>query len=173
MAVSGYYPRKEMEHILAALTPENRLVLEVSMRTGLRISDVLNFRSDKLGKVMQIREMKTGKRRRITLPQNLLDRLVSVSGKVWVFEGRSDYLKHRTRQAVYKDLARAVRLFRLNKFYHVSPHSMRKIYAAELFSRTGDISRVQRALNHDSAAVTMLYAMSEELYLRKVGKNRA
>ena len=36
-----YLLRREMEHIFAALMPENRLVCRVCVATGLRVSDVL------------------------------------------------------------------------------------------------------------------------------------
>ena len=37
---SEYYPRGEVTHILAALSPQNRLACEISLFTGLRINDV-------------------------------------------------------------------------------------------------------------------------------------
>lgn len=171
MGVAGYFPPAELEHILAALMPPNRLALEVSLATGLRISDVLNLRTADLRSPMQVRELKTGKRRRITLKRALLDSLLSQAGKIWVFEGRRDYRKHRTRQAVYKDLIRAAHLFRLPADVHISPHTMRKVYAVGKFGRSaGDLAKVQRALNHASPAVTALYVMSGELYERNKAK---
>lgn len=162
---SGYMERDEFEHILAALTPENRLACEVSACTGLRIGDVLNLRSERLQERMTVRELKTGKTKRIRLPAALLDRLVAISGKVYVFEGRLDYRKHRTRQAVYKDLARAAKLFRVKT--HISPHSARKIYAVSEYRRTGSLAAVQKLLNHEDEAVTMLYAMADQLTERR------
>lgn len=171
MGVSAYFPPDELEHILAALMPPNRLALEVSLATGLRISDVLSLKTAELKSPMIVRELKTGKRRRITLKRGLLDSLVAQSGKVWVFEGRTNYRKHRTRQAVYKDLVRAARLFRLPVSVQLSPHSMRKVYAVGKFGRSdGDIAKVQKALNHASPAITALYVMSGELYERNKAK---
>lgn len=158
----------DYEHILAALTPPNRLACEVSACTGLRISDVLNLRTHRLAERMTIRELKTGKSRRIRLPRQLLDRLVAGAGKIYAFEGRCDYRKHRTRQAVYKDIKRAAKLFRLPKNLQISPHSARKIYAVGEYKRTGSIKRVQELLNHTDEAVTMLYAMADVLSARKV-----
>lgn len=167
---AGYLEMNEFEHLLAALTPENRLACEVSACTGLRISDVLNLRSDRLQERMTVRELKTGKTRRIRLPRALLDRLTAISGKIYVFEGRMDYRKPRTRQAVYKDLARAAKLFRVK--VHVSPHSARKIYAVGEYKRTGSLDRVRRLLNHDDEAVTLLYAMADQLTARREPRKR-
>ena len=38
---SSWMPKGEMEHVLAALHPENRLACEISLLTGMRINDVL------------------------------------------------------------------------------------------------------------------------------------
>jgi integrase len=162
----------EYEHILAALMPENRLALEVSACTGLRISDVLNLRTDRLSERFTVRELKTGKNRRVRIPPRLLDRLIAGAGKIWVFEGRTDYRKHRTRQAVFKDLQRTAKMFRVK--VHVSPHSARKIYAVGEYRRTGSLQRVRELLNHEDEAVTMLYAMADQLTERRQGtKKRA
>lgn len=168
---ADYVFKQEFEHILAALMPENRLALEVSLATGLRIGDVLNLRTEKLAPRMTVRELKTGKTRRVYIPVELLDRMRKFSGKIFVFEGRFDYRKPRTRQAVYKDLKRAARLFRMEK-KQISPHSARKIYAVEEFHKTGDLRRVQRLLNHDSEAVTVLYAMADVMAKRRRNRKK-
>lgn len=167
---SDYVFREEFQHLLAALTPENRLALEVSLYTGLRISDVLNLRSCKLASRMTVRELKTGKSRRVSLPVELLDRLRGIAGKVFVFENRRDYARPRTRQAVYKDLKRAARAFRMPARLQVSPHSARKIFAVTEYQRSHDLKRVQSLLNHSSEAVTLLYAMADSLTQRRCGK---
>ena len=65
------------------------------------------------------------------------------------------------RQAVWADVKRAARAFRLPQ--NVAPHSLRKVYAVELLERYGDIQRVQRALNHSSIETTLIYAMADKL----------
>lgn len=158
----------EMEHLLAALMPHNRLALEIAMATGLRISDVLGLRADVLrerkDRRINLREMKTGKRKRITLPVELHRRALALAGRVYVFEHRTDWRKPRTRQAVYKDLKRVAKMFRLTG--NIAPHSTRKIFAVDAYKRTGDLQKVQTLLNHSSAAVTALYAMADELAVR-------
>lgn len=83
----------EFEHLLAALMPPNRLACEVSACTGLRISDVLNLRTAKLAERFSVRELKTGKIKRVRLPRSLLDRLLAQAGRIYVFENRLDYRK--------------------------------------------------------------------------------
>ena len=163
---AGFMEANEFEHLLAARMPPNRLACEVSACTGLRISDVLNLRTTKLSERFSVRELKTGKIKRVRLPRSLLDRLLAQAGRIYVFENRLDYRKPRTRQAVYKDLRRAAKLFRV-KDIHVSPHSARKLYAVSEYRRTGSIERVKELLNHEDEAVTMLYAMADQLELRR------
>lgn len=165
---SEYLPDEELGHVMAALMPANRLACRVALATGLRISDVLSLRTAQLGPRMTVRESKTGKRRRVSLPDDLLAALRAQAGPVWVFSGARDPAKHRTRQAVWYDVRRAARAFRLRP--HVSPHSMRKVYAVRLLRRSGGcLERVQHALRHSDASVTMIYAMADELYRRKYG----
>lgn len=141
--------------------PENRLALLVSLSTGLRIGDVLNLRTKDIVKGdFSVREQKTGKRKRIHLGKALQTDLLSIAGRVYVFEGRSSELRHRTRQAVYKDLARVATAFRLKG---VSPHTCRKCYAVRNLHVYGDLRKVKKLLNHSNEAVTVLYAMADEL----------
>ena len=160
-----YLFRHEVELVLAALTPENRLVMRVALHTGLRIGDVLQLRPEQLKPRFWVTEQKTKKRRQIGLPEPLLSDLQSAAGDWWVFPGRNP-TKHRTRQAVWKDVKRAAKAFRLP--VNVGPHSARKVYAAELMAKYGDIERIRRALNHNSAIVTTIYAMAEQQRLAKV-----
>lgn len=160
---SDYINIDSFNHILSALMPENRLALLVSLSTGLRIDDVLHLKSEKLLKErFTVKEMKTGKTKRVRLPKALRDELLKRSGRFYVFENRLDPKKPRTRQAVFKDLKRACELFRV-KGVNLSPHSARKIYSVEQFGRLGSVKKVQELLNHSNEAVTMLYAMSDEL----------
>lgn len=167
---ADYIWREEFEHALALLMPENRLALEVSLATGLRISDVLALRRDQLKQRMTVTEAKTGKRRSVRLPKELLSRLEVCSVGEWVFPHRTDPRKHRTRQAVYADLQRAAKALRMPKQLRCTPHSARKIAAVELYHKTGDLAKVKRLLNHSSEGVTMLYAMADVMTQRRLGQ---
>lgn len=160
--VSKWLPHEEVRHILAALMPANRLVCEVQLATGLRIGDVLALKREAVSRGrFTIKEEKTGKSRRVRIPEHLQAQLLAQSGRVFVFEGRLDQFKHRTRQAVFKDIKRACKAFRITE--QISPHSMRKVFATEFFHKTGDIKRVQKLLNHSDEAVTFIYAMADVL----------
>ena len=152
------------------LTPSNRLALRVSLHTGLRISDVLSLETAKLSSRMWVVESKTGKKKLIGLPVELLADLKSHAVGRWVFPSRTDPLRHRTRQAVWADLKRASKAFRLKQ--NVAPHSFRKVYAVDLREKYGDIEKVRRALNHDNQATTLIYAMADIALNAKHKKGR-
>ena len=170
MARSRWLPRAFMEHILAACTYENEEALRLSMDYGARIGDVLSMRTEaaRSGK-WNYREQKTGKVRRVRLSDAHRRALLSFAGKVYCFEHRLDWTRHRTRQAVFKDLKRAAAAFRVEG---VSPHSERKVYSVERYRASGgDLKKVQKLLNHSSEAVTMLYALADEISAARI-RNR-
>lgn len=162
---SEYVDKECFAAVLRLLMPSNRLALQLSAETGLRIGDVLAIRRADLAQRMRVPEAKTGKVKSVRISKRLLSDLTAlpISGD-WLFAGR-DPAKHRTRQAVWLDLHRAAKACRLPE--NLTPHSARKLYAADLYDRTGDLAKVQRALNHADPAVTMIYAMSAHLAARK------
>jgi integrase len=167
MAKTDYLLQVEVERVLALLTPANRVAVRVELHKGLRIGDVLALRKSDIDKGLQwwVTEQKTGKRRRVSVPRDLWRDMQSVCGEEWVFPARCDEKRHRTRQAVWKDMKRAEKALRLS--VNVGTHSARKVYAVQLMEKYGDIERVRKALNHGSLNVTMLYALADQMTLRK------
>lgn len=154
-----YLLNREVDQVLYALTPTNRLVIQTALHTGLRVSDVLALRTEKLKPRFWVTESKTGKKKLVGLPAPLLAELRAQAGEVYVFPARCSQQQHRTRQTVWQDVKRAARAYRLPQ--NVAPHSFRKVYAVELMKRYGDIEKVRRALNHNSTTVTAIYAMAD------------
>ncbi len=155
-----YLLEREVGHVLAALTPQNRLIARVCLHTGLRVGDVVALKREQLGRQFVVTEAKTGKRRKVGLPDGLRAEVLAQAGRDWAFPGAKDG-QHKTRQAVWKDVKRAAKAFRLPQ--NVGPHSFRKVYAVELLAKYGDIERVRRSLNHQNVATTLIYAMADRL----------
>ena len=181
MARSSYVEPTTLGLVLAALQPANRLVFEVMLATGLRVSDVLNIKTAQVKRQrFTVKEQKTGKSRRVLIPRELQLRILRQAGRLYAFEGRYDWRKHRTRQAVWLDCSRCARFFQHGGTVPkgtVSPHSARKVYAVDEYHRTGDLDAVRQKLNHDPAhvATTLLYALSDKLdskALRELGKQK-
>jgi len=148
--------------ILAALTPGNRRVIQVMLRTGLRVSDVLELPRDKIGRQFTVTEAKTGKRMKCGLPDWLSEDIRrSSTGSAWAFPSPTNPKRHRSRQAVWRDLKRVQRAFRLP--INLGTHSVRKSYAVHLMHQYGDLEKVRRALNHSNTTITAIYAMADLL----------
>lgn len=164
-----YLLNQELAHVLAALTPQNALIMETVLQTGLRISDVLELKTDQLRPSMWVVEKKTGKRHRCGIPKPLLAQIKAQAGPFWAFPGVKPGT-HKTRQAVWHDLKRAAKAFRMPQ--NVGTHSFRKVYAVKLLERYGSIERVQRAMGHSSPSVTLLYAMADKLLQQAQAERR-
>ena len=165
MARTSYANGTQMGHILAAMMPTNALVVRACMKTGLRVSDVLSLKTVQLKPRQTVREQKTGKSRRVVWGQELYTQMLEQAGRIWVFESRTDPKRHRTRQAVYKDIKRAAAVFQrtgaVSKRQCIGTHTARKIAAVDAY-RKGGIQAAQRLLNHSEPAITLLYALADK-----------
>ena len=139
------------------LTPTNALVVEVMLRTGLRVSDVLAVRTAQLKSRFTVSESKTGKCKRVYIGARLCDRLRAQAGTVYVFEHAKDPTKHRTRQAVWWDVKRAAKAMRIP--LKIAPHSCRKSYAVDEYKKCADLQQVAKRLNHDRIETTVIYLL--------------
>lgn len=159
-----YATRAQLEHVLAALMPTNRLVVRLCMATGLRVSDILELKTAQLRRRQTIRERKTGKTRRITWPAALYEQMQQQAGRIWVFEARCDPQRHRQRQTVWKDIKHAEYVFKRSGVVaigqNLGTHTARKYAAVEAY-RQGGLSKAQRVLNHSDPLITRIYALSD------------
>lgn len=172
MRETDYVTKDDLQHVLALLMPQNRLICRVALQTGLRISDVLQLKTEDLAQRMTVHESKTGKSRRVYLGADLLQEVQQQAGRVWAFTGQPmSKTGHKTRQAVWKDIKRARVALRLKET--VAPHSLRKFYAVEQLKKTGDLKRVQKLLQHTDPAITMLYAMADSLTQARAAQREA
>ena len=140
---------------------KNALALRCSLETGLRIDDVLNLRRQQLQKcTLYGYASKTKKSFRKVVSQDLARRLREIQGEYYIFEGRLDPKRHRTRQAVWKDVKKAAKILEIDG--NIAPHSARKTYAVEKF-KDGGLGTVKRELQHNDIGTTMLYAFADYL----------
>lgn len=150
-----------MSHVLALLTPQNQLVCETLLATGLRLGDVLEFRKEKVKRRFTVIERKTGKKRTVYLNARLLTKLKGDGRNGWCFPNARNPERHRTRSAVWRDVNRAAKALR---YKGVSPHSARKCFAVEHYRKNGgDLAKTQAVLNHDRSVTTLLYALADKI----------
>ena len=153
--------------IFMYMSYDNALALEVSLATGLRIGDVLKVRpSDLRSDGLHFVAEKTGKSGIASISRRLADKLIRNGNECWCFPHRdSPRLKHRTRQAVWKDVKRAAEIVRSSGLLddqNVAPHSGRKTFAVVDKAAHG-AAHAQAALQHASRATTEIYTESDKL----------
>lgn len=147
--------------LYACMQYKNALALRTSLETGLRIDDVLGLRRQQLQKcTLYGIAKKTKKSFRKVVSRDLANRLKEIQGEYYIFEGRLDPKKHRTRQAIWKDVKKAADILEIEG--NIAPHSARKTYAVEKF-KDGGLGTVKRELQHKDISTTMLYAFADYL----------
>lgn len=182
---TGYVQEKVWLGMLDTLTRENALCMRLLLETGMRITDALSLTKQQVYEAwmdnpyntrLRYKERKTGKVREVYLSYETCKELYARPGpeSPWCFPGR-DPAKHRTRQAVWKDLKRCSKLYRVNHkrlLANIGPHSARKGYAVKLYQeaeKSGSedpLGVVMRDLNHADRSVTFLYALADKVSRR-------
>jgi integrase len=151
---------KEAEKIRLCLSTQDQLIWDLCVETGLRISDALNIKARDipiLGRpIMYIQEGKTGKHKIIELSNTLRNRLRllwSPERDYYAFRSPRSPYKHINRSTYHRRLQSACRASRIA----CSAHSTRKLYAYNIYQKTGSLQAVQEALNHKYVTTTARY----------------
>lgn len=181
---TDFIPEELLWRLMDCMTPVNSAVLMLMVFTGMRVGDATKQRltdwSDLLnGRASSIRykESKTGKERVISVPAAVAQKLKELprGESPWLFPGRNPE-QPRTRQAVYKDLNRVAKLYRVNGQklrQRIGTHTARKVYAVKLYheaERQGlyePLEVVRVDLNHSSREVAFLYGLADVISSRK------
>ena len=164
-----YVERELMNDVISHLYTDNRLIMRIALDTGLRIGDILEMRIGDIrnNRRFRIVENKTGKPKYVRIGAALRKEILETrtycqEDGYYAFPHRiCPQTRHRTRSAVNKDIKRVIDSMGIKP--RISPHSARKGYAVELYSKTGDLKAVQDALNHGSINTTVLYALSDKM----------
>ena len=155
---STYLETSTVDELKTHLPLEAWLPLWVSLETGLRVGDVVrlkpsNIRADGI----HYRAEKTGKYG-VAQISDKLRRALPKKGK-WLFPSTHKAGRHITRQAVWQRVKAAAKRAGI-KADGVSPHSLRKVFAVELYREKG-FAAVKNALQHANAATTEIYSFAD------------
>lgn len=156
---SHYIEQKELEKLRAVLAEEAWLPLWVSLETGLRIGDVVKLRKANLKPDgLHYKAQKTGKNGVARISADLRRELTAKRGK-WLFPSPYKKDKHITRQCAWARIKTACERAGVEP-KGVSPHSLRKVFAVELYREKG-FKAVKEALQHNSSATTEIYSFAD------------
>ncbi|MGG0262585.1 site-specific integrase [Bacillus mycoides] len=150
---------QQIKEHLKEKSERNYILFVMGINTGLRISDILKLKvGDLKGSHISMREMKTGKQKRIQITVALKRELR------WFNENREDdeyLLKSRQgknrpigRSMAYKILSGAAADFGLDE---IGTHTLRKTYGYHMYMQTKNIALLMEIFNHSSEKVTLRY----------------
>ncbi|QHV43914.1 site-specific integrase [Bacillus cereus] len=150
---------QQIKEYLKEKNARNYILFVMGINTGLRISDILKLKvGDVQGSHISMREMKTGKQKRIQITSSLKRELR------WFNEGRNvgEYLlKSRKgenrpigRSMAYKILKSTAAKFGLDE---IGTHTLRKTYGYHMYIQTKNIALLMEIFNHSSEKVTLRY----------------
>ena len=132
------------------------LILRFACHTGLRISDVLRVKTSDLCRRFVVLESKTKKRQTVTIGKKFLSELLRQAGTTYVFESPRIAGQPRSRQNVWQHVKKASMGM---KVANCAPHSFRKRFAEKLYERHWAIQDIQKRMNHDNIATTLMYLL--------------
>ena len=156
---SQYIEPQELEKLRSVSAEEAWLPLWVSLETGLRIGDVVKLRKANLKPDgLHYKAQKTGKNGVARISADLRRELAAKRGK-WLFPSPYKAGKHITRQCAWARIKAACERAGVEP-KGVSPHSLRKVFAVELYREKG-FKAVKEALQHNSAATTEIYSFAD------------
>lgn len=159
---SRFLEQSEIKNLEMVLGAAAFLPLLVSLETGLRIGDVVSLRISDIKKDGIHYQAKKTKKRGIAkisakTRQKLLENGLNCEN--WLFPSPYKVGKHITRQAVWQRLKKAGKKCGVD-LEGLSPHSLRKVFAVELYREKG-FQAVKEALQHSYAATTEIYTFAD------------
>ena len=178
---------EERRIMAAARSPRDRLLIELLMRTGLRLEEVCNLTVD------DVVEGPEGAWLRVRHGKGAKDRVVPLdTGRVRLSKKLRDYIRHerptaagsaalfltrRSRDGVYEPLSRrAVQLMmrRISKDtgIRVHPHKFRHSFATRALAAGVDVMALQRVLGHTSLAMVSRYVHYQKADLIEAWRRR-
>lgn len=147
---------------------------ELAIKSGLRISDLLKLKKADVAKTMTIYETKSKRTRTFKIGKKLYEKLkslsVGLSESDFVFYSarESPGTKHIHRSTVHRRIKKALQ----GQGFDASVHSMRKLFAQNVFKKTGSVKKVQRVMNHHRITTTAAYLDIDVEQLIKKGARK-
>lgn len=143
----------------------NRLMVEMGLRTGLRISDIIKLKVEDVynghgvKEYIHIKEEKTEKSNTLIISDKLKPMIEehikknNLQDTDYLFKSRKGS-KHITPTQSYRVIDRVVKDMKLE---NIGTHSLRKSFGYHFYNTHKDVALLQSILNHSSPQETLLY----------------
>ncbi|PFV83987.1 site-specific integrase [Bacillus thuringiensis] len=150
---------QQIKEYLKEKSVRNYILFVMGINTGLRISDILKLKvGDLKGSHISMREMKTGKQKRIeitpTLRRELRWYIEEREGHEYLIRSRQGTNRPIGRSMAYKILRKAAEEFGLDE---IGTHTLRKTFGYHMYKQTKNIALLMEIFNHSSERVTLRY----------------
>jgi len=153
--------------MIRRLEYREQLLVKLAIESGLRISDILKLTvGDVKHRTMSVYESKSRRERTFKISQELHSELKRATkykkhSSILFCSARSAS-KPLHRSTIHRKIKKALKTLK----FDASAHSMRKLYAHNIFSETHDLQKVQEALHHRNITTTCAYL---DIDLQKLG----
>ena len=148
---------KQSKKLINNLSARDKILVELGIKSGLRISDLLNLKVEDIKRTMTIYETKSKRKRTFKIGKKLYANLKSLSvcksDSDFIFHSEAKTGKHVHRSTIHRRIKKALQ--GLN--FDCSAHSTRKLYAQKIYKKTGSVKKVQKAMNHQRITTTATY----------------
>ena len=157
---SKYLDTPEIQTLQQYIEPSAWVPFWISLETGLRVGDVVKLKCENLkADGLHYRAQKTKKNGVAPISADLRRALNKKGKGKWLFPSPYKSGKHITRQCVWARIKKACERAGLSA-EGISPHSLRKVFAVELYREKG-FKAVQEALQHSNGATTEIYSFAD------------
>lgn len=161
-------PEEASKLVFAANTHRNRAIILTLLRSGLRVSELVDLRYDDLYERSIVVRCGKGKKARVTF----IDRETEHAIKLYL-EGkrRREYLfinqskNQMSRQMIFRIVKETAERAGIEK--KITPHTLRHTFATNLLQNGARIEDVQPMMGHASIATTRIYMHFTNDYLHK------
>ena len=148
---------QQADRLIRRLEHRDQLLLRLAIETGLRISDLLKLKVSDIKKNMTVYETKSRRSRSFKISDELFRDLKNFTrykrhSSILFYSARNKQ-KSVHRSTIHRRIKKACRGLKFN----ASAHSTRKLFARNVFHRTGTLKSVQETLNHRNLIVTLTY----------------
>jgi len=165
--------KTEIKHLINSINNhKSRLMISLLYACGLRVSELVNLKTENIDiveKVGYIKQSKGRKDRIFNVPLYLEEELIAQieyqdkNKRIYLFHGPNGKLSTRNLQKIVSNASKKALI---KKDVHC--HTLRHSYATHLLENDVDIRKIQELLGHSNLSTTQIYTHISTAELKKV-----